>query len=113
MHVEREVQQDKSKEFWCKIFLTRQDFVVGMCDQKLLGTVLNFKSKKVKIKVSKEFYGGVQIDEKIAVRIMKRATIANLMGAQIVELAEKNGFISKENIILINEVPHAQFVKII
>jgi hypothetical protein len=34
------------------------------------------------------------------------------MGKNIVELASKNGFIVKENVILIDGVPHAQFVKL-
>lgn len=43
---------------------------------------------------------------------MKRATIGNLMGKEIVELANQNGFIIMENVIFINGIPHAQFVKI-
>jgi len=43
---------------------------------------------------------------------MRKATIGNLMGEQAVDLAEKNGFIIRKNVILIDGIPHAQFVKI-
>jgi hypothetical protein len=96
--------------FWCKVFQTKFDFVLALCDEKLLGKTL--KGNGLKIKISEKFYGGELVDEKMAVELMKKATIGNLIGKEIVELAEKNGFITKENVILINGIPHAQFVKL-
>ena len=96
--------------FWGKIFRTRYDVVVAICDENLLGK--DVKWKKLKIKISKGFYGEKLIDESLAVKVLRRATIGNLFGKGIVSVAEKNGFITKENIILIDGIPHAQFVKI-
>lgn len=95
--------------FWSKVFETKYDIVVAICDEELIDKEID---KKLRIKVSKNFYGGELVDEETALKLMKRATIGNLMGKRIVELAEKNGFITKENIILINGISHAQFVKI-
>ncbi|MGC8812418.1 MAG: DUF424 domain-containing protein [Candidatus Aenigmatarchaeota archaeon] len=95
--------------FWSKVFQTKYDLVVAICDEELIEKEID---KKLKIKVSKNFYGGRLVDEEIAVKLMKKATIGNLIGKKIVELAEKNGFITRENIILINGISHAQFVKI-
>jgi len=96
--------------FWGKIFPAKYDIVVAICDEELIDKEI--KMKKHKVKISKNFYGGKLIDEKIAVKLMEKATIGNLIGKNIVELAEKNGFIVKQNIISINGIPHAQFVKI-
>jgi hypothetical protein len=96
--------------FWCKVFSTKYDLVVAICDEDLIDKEI--ETKELKIKISKNFYGEKLIDEKIALRLMKKATVCNLMGKNIVELAEKNKFIIKENIIFINGIPHAQFVKI-
>jgi len=96
--------------FWCKVFSTGYNLVVAICDEELLDKEI--KSKKLKIKISKHFYGDRLVDERIVLNLMKKATICNLMGKKIVEIAERNGFIAGENIILINGVPHAQFVKI-
>ena len=95
--------------FWSKVFQTKYDLVVAICDEELIEKEID---KKLKIKVSKNFYGGRLVDEEIAVKLMKKATIGNLIGKKIVELAEKNGFITRENIILINGISHAQFVKV-
>jgi len=96
--------------FWGKIFPTKYDLVIAICDEDLIDREIEMKSQKIKI--SKSFYGGRLIDEALAVKAMKKATIGNLMGKNIVALAEKNGFITKENIISISGTPHAQFVKI-
>lgn len=96
--------------FWGKVFQTKYDLVVALCDESVIEKELEMR--EMRIKVSKEFYGGRLIDEEVAVRLMNKATIGNLLGERIVELAEKNGFITKENIILIDGVPHAQFVKL-
>ena len=96
--------------FWTKIFRAKQDIVVAICDQNLLEKELIHQTNKIKI--SKDFYGGKLISEHVAIRLLEKATIANLFGKEIVDIAERNGFIIKENSILIDGVPHAQFVKI-
>jgi hypothetical protein len=96
--------------FWGKVFQTRYEIVVAMCDESLLEKTI--ERKGVKIKISKHFYGGKLIDEERAVKVMNEATIGNIIGKEIVKIAERNGFISKENVILIDGIPHAQFVKI-
>jgi len=96
--------------FWCKIFQTTHEVVVAICDEKLIEKVLDKKDRKIKI--SRNFYGGQLIDEKMAVKVMRNSTIGNLIGEDTIEMADRNGFISKENIILIDEIPHAQFVKL-
>jgi len=98
--------------FWCKVFSVKEDLVVAICDEELLGKKIFMKEKKLRVEVSKNFYGGKQISEGVAVKLMERATIGNLMGKDIVDLADQNGFIMKENVIFIDGIPHAQFVKI-
>lgn len=96
--------------FWAKVYGTRYEIVVAICDENVIGKELEWK--KLKITVSKHFYGERLIDERTALRLMQKATIGNLFGKEIVALAKKNGFITKENTILIDGIPHAQFVKI-
>jgi len=108
-----EVQRKRSEGmFWCKIFSSKEELVVAICDEELLGKKIRMKEKKFNVHVSEKFYGEKLIDENIAVKLMKRATIGNLMGKRIVDIADKNGFIIKKNVIFIDGVPHAQFVKI-
>jgi len=96
--------------YWTKVFKTKQDLVVAICDQNLLDKEINHRN--MKIKISKSFYGGKLISEHVAIRLLEKATIANLFGEGIVDIAERNGFIIRKNAILIDGIPHAQFVKI-
>ncbi len=103
-------RNQSEKIYWCKIFQTRHNFVGAFCDKSLLERKL--EDDRFKIKVSKQFYGGVLVNEKVAVKIMSKITIGNVIGKDVIEIAKKNGFITEENIILIDGVPHAQFVKL-
>ena len=96
--------------FWVKVFPAKYEIVVAVCDEELIDKELMMDD--VKVKISRHFYGEKLLDGEMTLKIMRKATIGNLMGKKIIELAEKNGFIDKQNIIFINEVPHAQFGKI-
>ncbi len=99
--------------YWAKVFTTRSEIVVAICDEDILEKELEFKRTKATIKVSKHFYGEHFVnDEKNIIKLLDNATIGNLFGKRIVEFATKHGYISKENIINIDGVPHAQFVKL-
>ncbi|MEM5836498.1 MAG: DUF424 family protein [Candidatus Aenigmatarchaeota archaeon] len=107
------MQEEKvNKMFWCNVFFSKKDVVVAICDEELLGKKLKVEGKKLTIEVSEKFYGGKLVNEEVALKLLEKATIGNLIGKRCVELAEKNGFIIKENVILINGIPHAQFVKL-
>ena len=82
--------------------------MVAICDKNLLGKEIG---KEFKIKVKEEFYGGELVDEDKAVELMKKATISNLLGKEIVKLALEKKFITKENIMFIDDIPHTQFLK--
>jgi hypothetical protein len=99
---------DKATMFWCKVHSAGNDVIAAICDNDLIGKEIGGKRR---IEVSKSFYGGELVDGAAALDAMKKATIGNIIGKDIVGLAEKSGFITKENIIFIDGVPHAQFVK--
>jgi hypothetical protein len=109
--VAQDQQRDKSEDrFWCKIFQTKHDIVGALCDEELLEK--SFQYRGAEIKVSKHFYGGGVVDETAATKIMSKVTIGNVIGEKIINLAKEKGFITDENIISIDGIPHAQFVKI-
>ncbi len=112
MHVVQKQQQKKSKKqkFWYNIFQDRHDLVGAFCDEELLGKTI--KNDKISFKISKNFYGGKLVDEDVILKIMSMISIGNIIGKKIVKFAINNGFITTENIILINEIPHAQFTKV-
>ena len=94
--------------FWCKGHRVKEDFVVGICDEELLGKKIG---KELKIEVGSSFYGEKLINEKEAVELMEKSTVCNLLGKKIVRLALEKKFITEENVMFIDDIPHAQFIK--
>jgi hypothetical protein len=94
--------------FWYKTHSEKENLIVAICDEKLLGKKIG---ENPTITVEKKFYGGELIDDKKAVDMMEKANICNLLGKGIVKIALEKKFIMKENIILIGDIPHAQFIQ--
>lgn len=96
--------------FCCKIHKVYEsnELVVAICDKELLGKEIR---KDPIFRVNEKFYFQKNCDEKEAVELMGKCSIGNLVGKKIVELAIEKKFITKENVILIGNIPHAQFVK--
>lgn len=95
--------------FWSKTFKIKDQIIVAICDKELLDKKISIDD--FKIKITRIFYGGKIIDEKEALQLMKKSTVGNLFGKKIIDIAIKNNFIAKENIIYIGDIPHAQFLQ--
>lgn len=104
------LKDQQNKKYWCNIFSTKYDIIAAICDEGLLDKKLNFK--KAKVTISRRFYGGQLVNEDFAKKALEKSTIGNLFGKNIITVAQKGGFITKGNIIVIDGVPHAQFAKL-
>jgi hypothetical protein len=86
----------------------KEQLVVAICDEYLSGKEIG---KELKIVINEDFYGKEKIDDIRAIELMKKATVCNILGKKIIELALEKRFITKENIMFIDEIPHAQFIR--
>ena len=77
-----------------------------MCDAELIGKT--FEDKKIVLSVSERFYSGEVKPEAEVRKILCNAESANLVGKRVVTIAVKEGYIKKEDVLLIAGVPHAQ-----
>ena len=84
--------------------------VLAVCDEDIIGKTI--EDEKIKIEVSERFYKGQAIDEKKSLQMMKEFGNINMIGKKCVKLALDNGIIEKDNIILINKIPHAQLISL-
>jgi hypothetical protein len=91
-----------------RVLQTQSEILVVICDAGLLGK--EFKQGELRLKVDKSFYCGEESSVETCLQALQGATIANLVGS-IVEHAVKAGFIDHANVIKIQNVPHAQMVK--
>lgn len=102
-----------SKEPLVYVNVIRRDehVLVAVCDRELLGKKLSFGD--VELEVRESFYGGRLTTVGEAIEIIRtEATIANLMGTDIVSEAIKAGLIHPDATISIGGVLHAQLIKL-
>ena len=64
------------------------------------------------IEINEKFYKGSLVEEKEIIKEIQDATIVNAFGKNSVKLLENEGFISPKNVLLVDNVPHAQYAKI-
>jgi len=86
-----------------------KDMVVAACDEAILDKT--FRGGELKLHVSKRFYGEETCNEAELIAALRTCTSANLVGEEVIGVAIKAGFIEKESVIYIGEVPHAQLYK--
>jgi len=91
--------------FYYKIHKSCGKTLLAVCDSGLLGK--KFEEGKLALNVSREFYDGQKIGNDV-LDFFPKADIINITGSKIVSLALKGKWISKEGIIKIRRIPHAQ-----
>jgi hypothetical protein len=91
--------------FYYKLHKTDYGTMIAVCDKGLLGKTL--KNKDLDFFVNPRFYGEEEIDEKI-VELIKDSNDGNVIGNNIVELLLNNKVISRDSIIKIGKIKHAQ-----
>ena len=85
----------------------KNEILVGICDEELLGKEIG------QLKLSEEFFKGELIEIEDALIALEDATIANLVGENIVNAALEKKIIDESGIKKIENVPHAQIFTII
>ena len=88
---------------------TEEGLLVAVCDGDVLGET--FEEGAVSLTVSEEFYGGEEVEESDVVDSLARATVANIVGTESVELAIEHGFVEEANVLEVGSTLHAQVLR--
>lgn len=89
---------------------TDRGLLVTVCDRGLVGE--SFEEDEVTLSVSEEFYGGDPVEPETVVEALSRATVANLVGNQAVELAIEEGFVDEGQVLEVEGTAHAQYLRL-
>ncbi|MFW9935756.1 MAG: DUF424 domain-containing protein [Candidatus Thorarchaeota archaeon] len=84
------------------------EYIVAICDQNILGQ--SFEEGDRCIHINERFYKGKLVSVEEGLAAMGKATIANIVGENIVNEALKAQLIHERGVIRIQNVPHAQVV---
>jgi len=88
---------------------TDEGLLVAVCDDDVLGET--FEGGEVSLTVTEEFYGGETVDEQAVIESLARASVANIVGREAVELAVREGFVDEANVLDVGSTRHAQFLR--
>ena len=94
-----------------KVYSIRGEVMVAACDTALLGKV--FEDGELRLHVKESFYGGDEVSENEFLAAMESATIANLVGKNVISIAIKNKIINEEGVLYIAGTPHAQMARLL
>jgi len=93
---------------YVKIHKSSESFITAVCDNELIGK--KFKEGKLVLNISESFYKGELVNETEVEDYLKKAINLNIVGKRSCDIALKLNFISKDNILMIEGIPHAQSV---
>lgn len=96
------------QKFYMKIVEANNETLLAACDEEISGKT--FEGEKARLNVSKPFYCGKICGENELVENMRTATIINLAGNACIEIAIREGFVKKGNVLRIGGIAHAQAV---
>ncbi|MEA3323924.1 MAG: DUF424 domain-containing protein [Euryarchaeota archaeon] len=90
--------------------MSGETLLVAVCDQELIGQT--FSDGTLTLEVSEFFYKGEIVPLPDVRDALEDARIVNIVGKRSIAHALEHGFISEDNIIVVDGVPHAQTVTI-
>ncbi len=93
---------------YLKTYRVGREIMIAVCDRDLLGRELQEGDLRMEIN---DFYRGEPATREEVGAALEEATIANLVGEEAVNCGIEYGFISRDNVLYIEQVPHAQMVK--
>jgi len=89
---------------------TERGLLVAACDDGLIGET--FENGDVTLTVNEEFYGGDEVTPETVVESLANASVANLVGTEVVELAIEEGYVDEGNVLDLDGALHAQFLRL-
>jgi len=94
--------------FVMRVHRVRTEFVLAACDAELIGRQLPVGDAGRTVRVDSHFYGERRVSKEELLWALQRATIANLLGARVTQLAEAEGYIEPGGTGELGGVPHAE-----
>ncbi len=82
------------------------DGVVSLCDSDLIGKT--FSEGELQLEVKERFYKGKEAPKEKMIKAMQDAKTINLVGKESIQLAIDAKIITKDSVITIDKIPHAQ-----
>ena len=80
--------------------------MLAACDADVLGKTL--KDGDMNVKISEGFFGTQEVSKEELVIMLGQSSTMNLFGENTIAIAVDNGYVEKDNVMMIDGVPHVQ-----
>lgn len=99
------------KRIRMKTYPSSDGLFVAACDSSLVGSHL--RDGELRLELTEDFLGLEDVTEAVFLSYLMDAAIGNLSGEIVVRIAITAGMVDRENVLYIDGVPHAQFVRML
>ena len=99
---------DSTLNFYVRKMHYQGSLMINICDEELLGT--NIVSESLNINITKDFFNEL-INEKEICNLLKRCSIANLIGRRVIEKTLSLGLAKRDSIKIVSDIPFLMIFK--
>ena len=100
---------DSTLKFYVRKMHYQGSLMINVCDEELIGT--NIVSESLNINITKDFFNELITNEKEISSLLKRCSIANLIGRRVVEKTLSLGLAKKDSIKIVSDIPFLMIFK--
>ena len=97
-----------NQKFYMRKMEYQGSLMVNICDEELLGK--NIESDTLNITITNEFFNEI-VNENDITRLLKRCSIANLIGRRVVDKTLSLGLAKKDSIKIVSDIPFLMIFK--
>jgi hypothetical protein len=99
---------NQNKKFYIRKMSYQGSLMINICDEELIGK--NIESDTVNINITNEFFNEVVTENEIT-SLLKRCSIANLIGRRVVDKTLSLGLAKKNSIKIVSDIPFLMIFK--
>jgi hypothetical protein len=103
-----DASSDSTLNFYVRKMHYQGSLMINICDEELLGT--NIVSESLNINITKDFFNELTNEKEIS-NLLKRCSIANLIGRRVIEKTLSLGLAKRESIKIVSDVPFLMIFK--
>jgi uncharacterized protein len=96
-------------KFYVRKMHYQGSLMINICDEELLGT--NIVSESLNINITKDFFNELITNEKDICNLLKKCSIANLIGTRVIEKTLSLGLAKRDSIKVISDIPFLMIFK--
>ena len=99
---------DSNQKFYIRKMNYQGSLMINICDEELVGK--NVESDTLNINITNEFFNEVANENEIT-SLLKKCSVANLIGKKVVDKTLSLGLAKKESIKVVSDVPFLMIFK--